>query len=122
MNYAIYRLYPSFEGTREGREGSSNENGPKRCQTHRLGHKYVFFLFHVLCILTNLFLLYLGMKKAGVGSSNENGPKRHVWTCCLGHKYVYFILFRTNYVFFIIFRHKDGPGGQRQQKRAQTTH
>ena len=23
-------------------EGSSNENGPKRCQTHCLGHRYVF--------------------------------------------------------------------------------
>ena len=28
MNYVIYRLYLSFEGTREGRAGSSNRNGP----------------------------------------------------------------------------------------------
>ena len=28
MNYVIYRLYLSFEGTREGRVGSSNRNGP----------------------------------------------------------------------------------------------
>jgi hypothetical protein len=41
------------------------------------------------------------MKKVGVGSSNENGPKQRVQTRRLGHKYVYFILFRTNYVFLL---------------------
>ena len=40
--------------TREGREGSGNKNGPKRCQTRHLGHRYVFFLKScVFYIITN---------------------------------------------------------------------
>ena len=41
MNYGIYRFYLSFEGTREGRVGSSNENRPNDAS---LGNRYVFFL------------------------------------------------------------------------------
>ena len=51
MNYGIYRFYLSFEGMREGRVGSGNENGPNNTS---LGYRYVFFFKNrVFYIVTN---------------------------------------------------------------------
>jgi hypothetical protein len=65
---------------------------PKRRQTRRLGHMYVFFsiFFSYFSILINIHRLSTFWRREG-SQDNENGPKRRQ-TRCLGHRYVLFFL------------------------------
>jgi hypothetical protein len=84
---------------RTGRETEcgNNENGPKRCQTRRLGHRYVFLEnFFVYYDTEVVFYAYIGREMDGrgmEGGDDENGLKRRVFRG-LGH--------RSRYVFFYI--------------------
>ena len=61
MIYILFRFYLIVEGTRRVGEGSEDQNGPKRCQTHCFGPRYVFFFYSsFFCQLTNDFLLSTG--------------------------------------------------------------
>jgi hypothetical protein len=55
--FILFRFYQCYKRTGGVRLGGDNKNGPKRCQTRRLGLRYVFFFIFVLfyLLLTNYF-------------------------------------------------------------------
>ena len=73
--------------TRQRREmeGGDDENRPKRCQTRRLGHRYVFLKFSLSpIILTSLNIQDMRQRVglyAVVTKTGPNNARRVVWTC-----------------------------------------
>ena len=60
-NTTINESYWLIGGLPCDREGSSDKNGPRWCQTCCLGHRWVFFFFFFFCvflILTIVFVVY----------------------------------------------------------------
>ena len=54
----LNNIYYGYNKAMEGlREGSNEENGPKRCDSRRLGHWYVFFFSYRVFFLTHSYLL-----------------------------------------------------------------
>ena len=56
--------------------GGNDKIGPKRCQTCRLGLRWVFFFLHVFFILTNVFRYQLCAKSDGNGYGGRRWLKR----------------------------------------------
>jgi hypothetical protein len=79
-------------------EGGNDENGPKRCQTRRLGHRYVFLKNFFVCYDTEVvFYAYTGREMDGremEGVDDEKGSKRHIFRRLggLGHRYMFFYI------------------------------
>jgi hypothetical protein len=79
----FYRYYWFIEATEGLREGVGDENGPKRCQTHRLGPTWVFFSFlRVSLILINTYCISRSYStkyttwRQMEGRDDEKGPKQ----------------------------------------------
>ena len=96
----IYRNYGYNKATEGLREGGDEENGPKRRESHRLGHWYVFFFF-LSCFFFNSFLstrtlgatvLRMDTKEATTRRTGPHDAKRVVWAIskCF---FLFFVLF-----------------------------
>ena len=69
MSFVLFKFYKCFKRTRRVGLGVDDENRPKRCQTRRLGSKYVFFFLFVFFIhllkISILFRFYQCFKRTG---------------------------------------------------------
>ena len=99
----IYRYYGYNKATEGLREGSDEENGPKRRNSHRLGHWYMFF-FSYRVFFFNSFLstrtlgatvLWMHTEEATTRRTGPNDAKRVVWAIskCFFLFFVLFFLF-----------------------------
>ena len=63
-------------------EGSNDENGPKRCQTHCLGHRYVILnIFFAYYDTEVVFYAYIGRDMDGREMEGGDNEKRAQTTC-----------------------------------------
>ena len=127
MSYVIYRLYLSFEGTREGRVGSSNENRPKWCVIWVIGTCFIF-LNHVFYILTiyviyRFYLPFQGTRKAATTKMGSNDAlRRVVWAISMCFFLISMFIY-TNYVLLFYLGMKKarvGKDNKNGPKRRQT--
>src|ERR1700678_3935098 len=106
MVFVLFRLYLRSTSTGRVWMDGDHENGPKRHQTHCLNWALGMFFFHVLYILTNDFLFYLGciyilQAREGFGwtAITKTGPNdaRHVANWALGMFFFCLCSLYTNY-------------------------
>ena len=101
----IYRYYGYNKATEGLREGGDEENGPKRRELRRLGHKYVFsFSYRFFFLLIHIYRYYgcYGATEGCAGFYEEkNGPKQRDMRC-LGHMVSFFYLYSCFFIHTLI--------------------
>ena len=97
-------------------ESSDDANGPKLCQTRRLGHRYVIFnfcsCFYILMIISVIFMSYLTNNCTRSPAMMQTGPndvRRVVWatgTSFLISVRVFYILMIISVIFRLYLSNK----------------
>ena len=86
--------------------GGGDENRPKRCHTHRLDHRYIFFSFFDTNLFFNVYIGSLqvvyglgGLHWMGMTKSGPNDARCIVWA--IGTFLSFFFLILTYFIMSI---------------------